>query len=627
METWEVAPVVALLVAFGVAGCGPSQSNDDDLDGETVSESVGAAGGTVEHPNGAALHVPAGALAEDVELSILPIAAPSAEKLGAKPLGAALKLGPDGTRFLVPVEVVVPFDRTKLPEGTAPTSLRVMIAPDDSDEFAQLETAVDLESGVLVAKTLHFSTVVPALPEDSVTITRPESSLSAVQGDAFSQTFVASGGTSPYSWSLASGTLPAGLDLSAAGVLAGTVRESGDFAFSVRATDASTPAISTEKAYAMTVTATVGPTPAPTVTSITPNSVPEGTTEQILVVTGENFTAETVVVFSGLRQEFEPATTFIDASSLSASVPSELLAVPGSYRVWVETPEPGGGTSNTVFFEVVSSVPRLDSITPAGLIFGTSSTVSFSGARFVDGSVVVVGEAGTEMETEFVDGNTLKVEVDTSEIGAGFHDVWVKNPDDAISEKRMLIVTYPVPEVTAVSPAEVAAGSGDTLVEVTGANFVPGATGLRFAGEDLEATVKSSTLLEVLLPAHLLVSGAGAYVQVFTAGPGGGVSANGVDFNITGASVWSTVTALEPSTVVAGSATSTHLLTGSDFTDVSRVFVGMHSMQITNRISDTGLEFLVPAELKAEPGEHQVVVRNGITGGLGSMDLIVTAAP
>lgn len=74
-------------------------------------------------------------------------------------------------------------------------------------------------------------------------------------GAAYSQTLVASGGTAPYTWSLASGTLPAGLTLSAAGVLAGTPVQAGASAFRISVTDSAlTPATATQS-FSLTVAA------------------------------------------------------------------------------------------------------------------------------------------------------------------------------------------------------------------------------------------------------------------------------------------------------------------------------------------------------------------------------------
>jgi hypothetical protein len=54
---------------------------------------------------------------------------------------------------------------------------------------------------------------------------------------AYSQNLTASGGIGPYSFTLASGVLPSGLTLSSAGLLSGTTTETGNFDFTVKATD------------------------------------------------------------------------------------------------------------------------------------------------------------------------------------------------------------------------------------------------------------------------------------------------------------------------------------------------------------------------------------------------------
>lgn len=53
----------------------------------------------------------------------------------------------------------------------------------------------------------------------------------------YSYQFVVTGGTAPYTFAVASGALPPGLTLSSSGLLSGTPTASGQFTFSVSATD------------------------------------------------------------------------------------------------------------------------------------------------------------------------------------------------------------------------------------------------------------------------------------------------------------------------------------------------------------------------------------------------------
>jgi hypothetical protein len=59
----------------------------------------------------------------------------------------------------------------------------------------------------------------------------------ATTGVAYSTQVAASGGSGSYAWSLASGTLPAGLTLSSAGVISGTPSAAGTSTFTVQVTD------------------------------------------------------------------------------------------------------------------------------------------------------------------------------------------------------------------------------------------------------------------------------------------------------------------------------------------------------------------------------------------------------
>ncbi|MGA2961767.1 MAG: putative Ig domain-containing protein [Candidatus Korobacteraceae bacterium] len=67
----------------------------------------------------------------------------------------------------------------------------------------------------------------------------------ATAGTAFSATLTACGGTQPYTWTLASGQLPSGMNLSAAGVISGTTSVTGTFPFTAEVTDATSASATT----------------------------------------------------------------------------------------------------------------------------------------------------------------------------------------------------------------------------------------------------------------------------------------------------------------------------------------------------------------------------------------------
>ena len=89
-------------------------------------------------------------------------------------------------------------------------------------------------------------------------------------GTAYSTTLQASGGTTPYSWSVSAGTLPAGLSLVAStGVISGTPTAAGTASFTVQVTDAA----NNTGTKALSIAVAAAPQP-PTVTT---TSLPGGT--------------------------------------------------------------------------------------------------------------------------------------------------------------------------------------------------------------------------------------------------------------------------------------------------------------------------------------------------------------
>ncbi len=132
---------------------------------------------------------------------------------------------------------------TPTASGTATFTVQV------TDDAAQLDTQ---ELSIDVSPPLAI--VTSSLPGGNV-------------GEAYGATLQASGGTSPYTWSLASGSLPSGLTLAAAtGAITGTPTSAGTFSFTARVTDAVGAADT--RALSITVAGPVQVTQAPSSTTI-----------------------------------------------------------------------------------------------------------------------------------------------------------------------------------------------------------------------------------------------------------------------------------------------------------------------------------------------------------------------
>ncbi len=72
-------------------------------------------------------------------------------------------------------------------------------------------------------------------------------------GSAYSTTLAATGGASPYTWSITSGALPQGLTLSTAGVLSGTPLNAGSFSFTAQVKDSQATAATTSRSYTLAI--------------------------------------------------------------------------------------------------------------------------------------------------------------------------------------------------------------------------------------------------------------------------------------------------------------------------------------------------------------------------------------
>jgi hypothetical protein len=80
--------------------------------------------------------------------------------------------------------------------------------------------------------------------------------------------------------------------------------------------------------------------PSPTVSQVSPNSIPSGTATT-LVVTGTNFVSTSKITLDGQNLQ----TSFVSTTKLQGTVPASPAIASGNHTVAVINPAPGGGTS------------------------------------------------------------------------------------------------------------------------------------------------------------------------------------------------------------------------------------------------------------------------------------------
>lgn len=291
----------------------------------------------------------------------------------------------------------------------------------------------------------------------SVTIT-PSALPAAIQGATYNQTLTASGGASPYAFSVSAGTLPAGLTFSSAGVLSGTATQTGSFPITIKATDAN--GCAGTRDYTLVINDS-----APVITSISPNAGLAGSDFFTLTVTGSNFVSNSVVRWNGANR----STKFSSSSQLKASINSADLSNAGVASVTVFNPAPDGRTSNAMQFTINPFC--LTTIAPIREVFNFSGGV---------GAVTVTADGNCAWNAVSND-DWITI---TSGGGSGNGTVsYTVSAHTGISRRtgfmtiagRLFTVTQlgtdPAPFIANLSPHTVSTDGGAFTLTVSGLNF------------------------------------------------------------------------------------------------------------------------------------------------------------
>ncbi|MBS2020591.1 MAG: IPT/TIG domain-containing protein [Deltaproteobacteria bacterium] len=262
---------------------------------------------------------------------------PDAITLGTAPVGG-VDVTITGTRFAAGIEIDLAGDRVPT-NVSGPTSLTARIPS------AKLQTSgvyrLALVKGAAQSNAMTFTVANPT----SVLV----SSLTPASATV--------GLTTPLTLSVTgTGFVPASIVRFNGATLATTFK-------SATSLDATIPAATLVDAgkFSVTVSNAVDvvsmPTsfevrnPTPTTTSLTPATVTEGAAATAVTINGSGFTKASEVLASGTPL----ATTYLGATQLRVTLPATMLATARTLSLVVQTPAPGGGTTNGRTFTVAAA--------------------------------------------------------------------------------------------------------------------------------------------------------------------------------------------------------------------------------------------------------------------------------
>ena len=250
-----------------------------------------------------------------------------------------------------------------LPTGLTLSPAGVLQGKPQVGQYSFNIQVTDSSSQVSVQQT--FTLTVAAA--GGFTITTPSPLPPATPGTLYSVNLTVSGGTQPYMWSLASGSvLPTNFALSTGGAITGNPTAAGQYSFTVQVTDSSSPALTAQQTFSLTVGSSSGGG-----LTITTSSLPTATAGQTYTTTLAASGGTPSYTWSAAPGTTLPSwLTLVGATGVLSGVPPAA----GTFTVSVQVADSASHTVTKNLSLVVSS--------------GSSSSVSITtGATLVQGTI------------------------------------------------------------------------------------------------------------------------------------------------------------------------------------------------------------------------------------------------
>jgi hypothetical protein len=332
-----------------------------------------------------------------------------------------------------------------LPAGTTldPSGGTVSGTPTTAGAFSYAITATTSGFPPQTATQTVSGTIAPA----TLTLASTASTTTQV-GQAYSQTNVASGGTTPYTYIVSAGSLPAGATLNAAnGTVFGTPTTAGAFGYTIEATDSGSPA----QTATQTVSGTIAPATLTLVASAS-STMQLGQFYRQSNVAGGGTAPYTYTLSAGTL----PAGTTLSASNGTVF---GTLSAAGAFSYTIEATDSGSPAqtaTQVVSGTIAVAAPSVAAVSPNGGPPAGGTSVTITGTNFTGASAVSFGGAAA---SRFAVNSATSIAAIAPAGSAGTVDVTVTTGNGTSAKSAADHFTYASPRMTQQGPKLVGGGA------------------------------------------------------------------------------------------------------------------------------------------------------------------------
>lgn len=260
--------------------------------------------------------------------------------------------------------------------------------------------------------------------------------------------------------------------------------------------------------------------PAPSLTSVSPSSVPAFSTG-VLTVAGTGFTASTLVLINGIQL----FSTYVSSTQITVG-PAPFAYSTGTASLTVEDPLSGYLPSNPIAIAFTPPVPVISSVAPATVIAAQGALSLTVNGQFLTSTAAVYFN-GSPRPTTLNNQGQLVARLSTLDTAvAGTASITVEDPASSNAPSNgVSLVIQPLPPLalTSLSPSKVPAGNGAFTLTVFGTGFTPSST-VALNGTLLTTTYLSATTLSAAVSATYVATIGSASITVVNPSTQGGTS-------------------------------------------------------------------------------------------------------